>query len=570
MRRFSRVWGLRLMVTLGICAILLLGLLSVRPGFWMSVRAAQTAPAPALDAARERLRPAGSYTQAPIELAPAAKTNGPLRVSTANPRYFSDSSGAIVYLTGSHTWSNLVDNGGTDPPPAFDYPAYLDFLAANGHNFFRLWTWEQSRWTVETNDDTYWFSPLPYQRTGPGTALDGKPRFDLTKFNQAYFDRLRERVIAARERGIYVAVMLFDGWSVADAKGGFGQNNPWRGHPFNQSNNINGINGDLNGDGSGVEVHELGNPAVTAIQEAYVRKVIDTVNDLDNVLYEISNESHGDSELWQYHMIELIRSYEAGLPAQHPIGMSVEYPDGDNDELFASSADWISINGHIDFPPEADGSKVLITDSDHICGICGSRVWVWKSFTLGHNPIFMDGYDGAGYGVGGEGFDFDDPNWVSLRKNLGYTLSYARRMNLAAMVPRRDLASSGFALANPVAQGAEYLVYLPEGGEVEVDLSAAAGSLHVEWLDPSDGTRIMEPDVAGGAERSFTPPFSGDAVLYIYHEKPASSPTPTASATARSATSTATSTVTSTISPTTSTTPGAAPACAYLPYLSKP
>ena len=33
------------------------------------------------------------------------------------------------------------------------------------------------------------------------------------------------------------------------------------------------------------------NGAITALQEAYVRKVVDTVNDLDNVLYEISNES---------------------------------------------------------------------------------------------------------------------------------------------------------------------------------------------------------------------------------------------------------------------------------------
>ena len=32
---------------------------------------------------------------------------------------------------------------------------------------------------------------------------------------------------------------------------------------------------------------------ITAIQEAYAKKVIDTVNDLDNVLYEISNESNG-------------------------------------------------------------------------------------------------------------------------------------------------------------------------------------------------------------------------------------------------------------------------------------
>ena len=40
----------------------------------------------------------------------------PLRVSGENPRYFADSQGHPVYLTGSHTWSNLVDMGPADPP----------------------------------------------------------------------------------------------------------------------------------------------------------------------------------------------------------------------------------------------------------------------------------------------------------------------------------------------------------------------------------------------------------------------------------------------------------------------
>jgi len=40
-----------------------------------------------------------------------------------------------------------------------------------------------------------------------------------------------------------------------------------------------------------LETHSLLDPTVIALQEAYVRQVVDAVNDLDNVLYEISNES---------------------------------------------------------------------------------------------------------------------------------------------------------------------------------------------------------------------------------------------------------------------------------------
>lgn len=37
--------------------------------------------------------------------------------------------------------------------------------------------------------------------------------------------------------------------------------NPWQGHPFHRSNNVNGVDGDLNGDGQGPEIHTLKAPA---------------------------------------------------------------------------------------------------------------------------------------------------------------------------------------------------------------------------------------------------------------------------------------------------------------------
>jgi hypothetical protein len=66
---------------------------------------------------------------------------GPLRVSPINSRYFTDDSGRAVYLTGSHTWANLVETkleGGAD----FPYDGWLDFMAAHDHNFMRMWTWD--------------------------------------------------------------------------------------------------------------------------------------------------------------------------------------------------------------------------------------------------------------------------------------------------------------------------------------------------------------------------------------------------------------------------------------------
>jgi len=54
-------------------------------------------------------------------------------------------------------------------------------------------------------------------------------------------------------------------------------------------------------------------------------------------------------------------------------------------------------------------------------------------------------------------------------------------------LPVNDLASSGYCLANPVENGAEYLAYLPFKEAMTVDLSASKGELQVEWFDPCTG-----------------------------------------------------------------------------------
>jgi hypothetical protein len=301
----------------------------------------------------------------------------------------------------------------------------------------------------------------------------------------------------------------------------------WDGHPFNVNNNVNGINGDPDSDGRGIESQTLQIPEITRIQEIYVGKVIDTVNDMDNVLYEIANESGSYSTEWQYHLIDYIHDYEKSKPKQHPVGMTFQYARelrGTNKALFDSPADWISPNpdgGYRDDPPAADGSKVILSDTDHLWGIGGNQAWVWKSFCRGMNPLFMDPYrrkvdsqedkDNAWTDHLSDKLALE-PQWDPIRRNLGYTFSYANRMDLAFAVPHDNLASTQYCLANPEK---EYLVYLPEGGKVTVDLSAATGTLAVEWFNPITGKAVPAGTTAGGGNQDFKAPFDGDAVLYI-------------------------------------------------------
>ena len=281
----------------------------------------------------------------PFSARAAEPAKGPLRRLESNPRYFADGSGRPVLLVGSHNWHNFQDNGHRlpteqDPPPAFDYDAYLDLLSKHNHNFFRLWRWEAPKWTdAQPSGVIKHCVPHPWRRSGPGLAADGKPKFDLDAFEPAYFERLRDRVSKARDHGIYVSIMLFEGWELqfTDA---------WKYHPFHAPNNVNNLDADAEGKGAlynQLRVDDRGQH-VLSFQEAYVRKVIDTVNDLDNVLYEICNEANASSTPWQYHFIDWIHHEEARRPKQHPVGITFMYPGGTNQLLIDSPADWISPN----------------------------------------------------------------------------------------------------------------------------------------------------------------------------------------------------------------------------------
>jgi uncharacterized protein DUF6298/collagenase-like protein with putative collagen-binding domain len=440
----------------------------------------------------------------------SAPATGPLRPLKNNPHYFTDGSGKAIYLAGSHNWHNFQDNGHRlasteDPPPRFDYNAYLDFLAAHHHNFFRLWRWEAPKWTdAQPKGAIKYCEPHPWMRTGPGAAQDGKPKFDLTRFNPEYFDRMRDRIIVARDRGIYVSIMLFEGWELqfTDA---------WTYHPFNRANNVNDVDADADADGRGTAFNRLVNSPmgkrVLALQQAYLRKIIDTVDDLDNVLYEVCNEAAGSSTPWQYRVIEYVKKYESTKAKQHPVGMTYQYPSGANALLYNSPADWVSPNPgdpeerFRDNPWPARPDKVIVNDTDHLWGHTGGdSLWVWKSFTRGLNVLFMEEL-------------LPSPTWQdSARGAMGQTRQFAEKINLAEMMPSRDLSNTTYCLAS---RGKEYLVFQWDHGEFTVNLTDAPGTFAAEWFNIATGATIPAQPVTGGSVRTFTTPFGGPAVLYL-------------------------------------------------------
>src|SRR5262249_19582634 len=140
--------------------------------------------------------------------------------------------------------------------------------------------------------------------------------------------------------------------------------------------------------------------------------------------------------------------------------------------------------------------KVIIPDTDHLNPRPQDYTWVWKSFARGLNPILLDDLT-------------VDPVQELIRRALGDTLNYANKMDLSAMTPQGNVSSTGYALVNP---GSEYLIYQPNSGQFTVHLDA--GQYAFEWFHPSDSAVALAGTINGGSQL-FTPPFSGDAVLYL-------------------------------------------------------
>ena len=459
---------------------------------------------------------------------PRSAAKGPLTVLSSNPRWLADRTGNAVFLSGSHTWNNLQDWGTNASPRAFDFASYVSMLTAHGHNFTVLWRTELPKFcgliTTASNPPDFTVAQHPWQRTGPGLADDGGLKFDLTKFDQSFFDRLRARAVQLNDAGIYAGVYFFSGEWVAHFRCA------GDGYPLTGTNNVNSIDG-----GSGPDSMLMSAPnAITAVQDALVNKIIDTLNDLPNILWLVSEEAPINATWWNQHLIAHARAYEASKPFQHPIGFAVPNGAPDSDVL-NSDADFVAPGNNRVFTSSPCGNgtpacKVIINDSDHSYfgmwtdSAIANRNFAWENFLSGNSVAFMDPYT-VYYPNGGRNLcsnpvngicDAADTRWKNFRDNLGYMVKYSVRMNLAQMTPQPSLASSGRALAHASANQAEYLVYQPGGGGFTVNLSATTQMLNVEWLNPSTGAVTSGGQVRGGSSAvAFTPPFTGDAVLYL-------------------------------------------------------
>ncbi len=426
----------------------------------------------------------------------SAAVPGLLRVDSTNKRWLTNDAGKAIVLTGPHHWHI---NQNYKSGPVLGWQNYQDTLKGDGSNFYRGWTWS----------DTH-FSPFLYAGSTP---------FNLNTVSTTWTGRLKARASRARRKGLYTSVMFFQGWSIQDHPvGGRGlrTDNPWAAHPFHVLNNRNAINGDFASPYQGSEIHadrsEAMSNAITNLQKKYLQYVVSNLRSLNNIIWEISNESPGGTAYrnWQNVMVNAIRAKDTShlILVSCRGGESFGSMKNTSAELVAFCLDSKGRSANPD-PPHADGSRVFIADSDHLQPtMTKSKTWAWKYFLRGYHPWFMDLTEAK-------------PNWTRISWNpnaytevppsLGAVRKVADSTNLRMLVPQAKATTAPvkyvnyaagkiFALYstdNPRAKsgnwadGKEYLILGEAGRTLKIcNLQSSPTTVYnYEWLDLKTGGR---------------------------------------------------------------------------------
>ncbi len=235
----------------------------------------------------------------------------PVCLHPDNPRYFLFRGHPRVLVCATEHYGSVINR-------AFDYERYLDDAADKKQTLTRLFLLFRELQTARNPA-----SPCkpespdylaPWQRVGPGLAMDGEPVYDLDRWNDAYVARLRRFLTLASERGIVVELTLFSN-TYADEV--------WALNPLRAANNVNGV-----GDVAWPDYTSLRDPALVERQKEYARRVVRATNDFDNIYYEVCNEPGGgfgghatsrEVDAWQEEIAAVVRDEEEALPHKHLI-----------------------------------------------------------------------------------------------------------------------------------------------------------------------------------------------------------------------------------------------------------
>ena len=454
-----------------------------------------------------------------------------VRLHPENPHYYEFRGKPFLVVTSAEHYGTVLNAD-------FNYKRYLDTMAAEGMRLTRFFTglYRESPDSFGIAHNTLAPSAdrfvTPYPRSSTPGALDKGNKWDLSKWNPEYWNRVKDVVKTASDRGIIIQVVLFCTYY---------NDFMWQASPLHASNNIN-----RTPDISRTEVLTLKHPDLLKHQDLFVQKIVKELNDFDNVTYEICNEPYfgGPTLEWQRHIAQLIRDTEKSLAQPHLIAQNIQnYAQA----VLEPDPNVSILHFHYAKPPVTVamnyGLKRLIGfDETGFDGTLDSvyRIQAWDfmiaggghynhldySFTVGHE----DGtYQIPGTQPGGGS--------TALRKQLKMLVDFMERFDFIRMAPHNELIAGGVpeeASARMLAEpGREYALYLHHGKPLpgyrpayavktrkqhtNLGLNIAAGRYTSRWLHPASGK--IEPDEqiehTGGVLWLTTPEYSEDIALEL-------------------------------------------------------
>jgi len=159
----------------------------------------------------------------------ADKAVEPIGIHPDNPKYFLFRGKPLVLLTATEHYGSVLNR-------AFDCPKYLDDVVDKRMTLTRtfllfreLASAQNPASTCKPNSPDY---IAPWPRTGPGKAQDGEPQYDLSRWNEEYFERLHRFFQMASDLGIVIEATIFSN-SYGD--------HIWALNPLHPANNIQGV-----------------------------------------------------------------------------------------------------------------------------------------------------------------------------------------------------------------------------------------------------------------------------------------------------------------------------------------
>src|SRR5438034_3220155 len=226
---------------------------------------------------------------------PVSAAQAPLAFHPDNLHYFLFRGKPAILITSGEHYGAVLNLD-------FDYRKYLDTLAKGKLNSTRTFTGgayvePQGAFRIACNT----LAPAPGRFIAPWARSDipgypnGGNKFDLTKWNEGYFTRLKQFVSEASRRGIVVEFALFCP---------FYDESQWKLSPQNANNNVNGI-----GTVPRTNVYTLDkNGGLLKVHEAMVRKIVSELQTFDNVIYEVCNEAYfgGVTLEWQHRIADVM------------------------------------------------------------------------------------------------------------------------------------------------------------------------------------------------------------------------------------------------------------------------